>query len=118
MAADEFGCGMNNDVCAVLSIGRTRYGVAEGIIDNQRNLVLMCNFVRLRYRQHQSSDFRGSRCRWLFVLLNGCANLIQIEYINKCGADSVLRKSVRQQVVGTAVDVLLQIRCGRPSAPG
>ena len=28
MAADEFGCGMNNDVRAVL-IGRTRYGVAK-----------------------------------------------------------------------------------------
>ena len=67
----------------------------------------MCNFCKcfdidnIRVRISEGLDVDG-----FCVLLNGCANLIQIEYINKCGADSVLRKSVRQQVVGTAVDVL------------
>ena len=106
MAADEFGCGMNNDVCAVLDRTNEVWS-CEGIIDNQRNLVLMCNFCKcfdidnIRVRISEGLDVDG-----FCVLLNGCANLIQIEYINKCGADSVLRKSVRQQVVGTAVDVL------------
>ena len=106
MAADEFGCGMNNDVCAVLDRTNEVWS-CEGIIDNQRNLVLMCNFCKcfdiynIGVRISEGLDVDG-----FCVLLNGCADLIQIEYINKCGADSVLRKSVRQQVVGTAVDVL------------
>ena len=106
MAADEFGCGMNNDVCAVLDRTNEVWS-CEGIIDNQRNLVLMCNFCKcfdidnIRVRISEGLDVDG-----FCVLLNGCADLIQIEYINKCGADSVLRKCVCQQVVGTAVDVL------------
>ena len=106
MAADEFGCGMNNDVCAILDRTNEVWS-CEGIIDNQRNLVLMCNFCKcfdidnIRVRVSEGLDIDG-----FCVLLNGCANLIQIEYINKCGADAVLWKGVCQQVVGTAVDVL------------
>ena len=106
MAADEFGCGMNNDVCAVLDRTNEVWS-CEGIIDNQRNFVLMCNFCKcfdidnIRVRVSEGLDVDG-----FCVLLNGCANLIQIKYINKCGADAVLRKGVCQQVVGTTVDVL------------
>ena len=106
MAADEFGCGMNNDVCAILDRTNEVWS-CEGIIDNQRNFVLMCNFCKcfdidnIRVRVSEGLDVDG-----FCVLLNSCADLIQIEYINECGADSVLRKGVCQQVVGTTVDVL------------
>ena len=76
-------------------------GRAEGIIDHERQTVL----VR---EDREGVDIRdvavgvaeGLDVDGFCVLLNGCANLIQIEYINKCGADAVLWKGVCQQVVG------------------
>ena len=40
MAADELGGGMNNDICAVLN-GTDQVWGAEGIIDDQRQAVLV-----------------------------------------------------------------------------
>ena len=64
VSTNEFGCGMNNDA-APYSIGRTRYGVAK-VLSQPAESCSHVQFLQvLRYRQHQSSDFRGSRCRWL-----------------------------------------------------
>ena len=47
VAADELGGGMNNDICAVLN-GTDQVRGAEGIIDDQRQAVLVrdgCNGI-------------------------------------------------------------------------
>ena len=50
VAADELGGGMNNDICAVLN-GTDQVRGAEGIIDDQRQAVLVrdgCNGIDIR----------------------------------------------------------------------
>ena len=107
VATDEFCCGMNNDICAVLN-GTDQVWGAEGIIDDQRQAVLVrdgCNGIDIgdiAVGVAQSFQIDG-----LGVGLDGILHLSQIVCIDKGSGDTELGQGVLQQVVAAAVDGLL-----------
>ena len=98
---------MNNDICAVLN-GTDQVRGAEGIIDDQRQAVLVrdgCNGIDIgdiAVGVAQSFQIDG-----LGVGLDGILHLSQIVCVHKGGGDAELGQGVLQQVVAAAVDGLL-----------
>ena len=92
VSADELGCGMYNDVCAVLDRTNEIRG-CKGIVYHKRNLMRMCNLCDCL----DIYDFgiRIAECLDIYclcIVLNGCLYCIQIENVYECCLYSVLRK--------------------------
>ena len=107
MTADELGGGVHHDVRAVLD-GPDQVGGAEGVVDDQRQAVLVGNGgygidvgdIRIGVAQGFQIDRLG-------VGLDGGLHLGKVMGVHKGGGDAVLRQGVRQQIVAAAVDGLL-----------
>ena len=108
MAADELGCGVDHDVCAVLN-GADQVGGAEGVVNDQGQAVTVGDLgngvdigdVGIGVAQGLNVDGLG-------VGLDGGFYLLQIVGIHEGGGDAVLGQGVGQQVAGAAVDGLLR----------
>ena len=91
VAADKLGSGMDHHVCAVLD-GTDQVRGAEGIINDQRQVVLVGNGrngidvrdVTVRVAQGLQIDTPG-------VFLNGVFHFLQIMGIHKSRGNAILR---------------------------
>ena len=97
---------MNDDVSTVLD--RTDlYRGCEGVIDDEREVMLVCNFYPLieiedlAVRVTEGLGIEGLRVR-----LDGCLYLLVVVRIYESGGYTVVCKSMCEVVVGSAVDVL------------
>ena len=107
MAADELGCGVDDDVGTMLQRTEQIRG-AEGVIDDNRQTVLLGDLgdgvdvgdVGVGVAERLEIDDCG-------VVLDGTLNLVQVMGIDKRGLDAKLGERMLQQVVGATVDGLL-----------
>ena len=108
MSADEFRSRMDDDVGAVLD--RTdQVGRAEGIVDDDRQTVLMRKLrnhvdirnIAVRVAESLEVDRLGVRSDRAF-------DFSEIMCIYECRADSELRECVGKEIVGSAVDGFLR----------
>ena len=107
VAADELGCGVDNDIGAMLQRTEQIRG-AEGVVDDNRQTVLLGDLgdgvdvgdVRVGVAERLEIDDRG-------VVLDGTLDLFQVMGIDKRGLDAKLGERMLQQVVGATVDGLL-----------
>ena len=107
VAADELRCGVNHNVSAVLERAN-QVGRAEGIIDHERQAVLMCDRRnRVDVRDIGVRVAEGLEVDCLGVRANCILDLIELVRIDKGGLDAELLQRVREEVVGAAVDGLL-----------
>ncbi|MNC28978.1 hypothetical protein D3C75_772100 [compost metagenome] len=104
MAADKFGSRMHHDIRSVLNRAqqiRTR----EGIVDNQRNSVLMgdgCYCFDIQYVTLRVADRFGiERLRFIS---NCCPEILRMIRIHKIHFDSKLRQGGREQIISPAVE--------------
>ena len=107
MTANEFGCGMYDNICAVFNRAN-QIRCREGRVDDQRNAVLMRNLcnrfdvddIGIRVAEGFNEDcFR--------VFLNGSLECAFFLRVNKgCRNAGGKRKRVSQKVVSSAVDGL------------
>ena len=94
MATDELGGGVNDYVSAVLN-GTDQIGRAEGVVDDQRQAVLMgdlgdgVDIGDIRVGVAQRLDIDG-----LGVVLNGTLHLGEVVGIHKGGLNAVQRQGV------------------------
>ena len=105
MSADEFCCGMNNDICAVLNWANQVWG-CKCIVDYQRNLMLMsdiCQCLDIHYIRVRVTKCLNVKC--FCIVLDCCFYFVNIKRIYKCSLDAVLRKCVLQQVEGTTINI-------------
>ena len=107
VAANELGCGVDDDVGTMLQRTEQIRG-AEGVIDDNRQTVLLGDLgdgvdvgdVGVGVAERLEIDDRGA-------VLDGALDLFQVMGIDEGGLDTKLGERVLQQVVGTAVDGLL-----------
>ena len=107
MAADELGCGVNDDVGTMLQRTEQIRG-AEGVVDDNRQTVLLGDLgdgvdvgdVGVGVAERLEIDDRG-------VVLDGTLDLFQVMGIDKRGLDAKLGERMLQQVVGATVNGLL-----------
>ena len=105
VATDEFCCGMNNDICAVLN---RSYEVwcCKCIIYNKRNFMFVSDFCKsLNIYNIRIWVSKSLNINSFCVLLDRILHFLEIEYINKCCCDSVCRKRMLQKVCCTAVNI-------------
>ncbi len=104
MSADELGCGMYHDVCAIFN-WTNQIRCSEGVINDKRQAVTVCNLCDgLDIRNVcigvcQCLDIDGT-C----ILVDRCLNLFQVSGVHEFSRYAVIRKGVPQQVVGAAID--------------
>ena len=107
VAADELRCGVDHNVRAVLKRAN-QIGCAEGVIDNKRKAVLVCNLRnRIDVRDIGVRVAEGLNVDRLGVRTNCALKLRKIVCIDKGGLDPELLQRVRKEVIGAAVDGLL-----------
>ena len=105
MSADEFGCRMNNNICTVLD-WTNQIRSCESAVNNQRDLMCMSdlgNSLDIYYIRVRISKSLNVNCFGIF--LDGSLYFIQIKNIYKGGLYAVCRKSMLQQVEGSAVNI-------------
>ena len=107
VTADELGCRVDHNVCAVLN-GADQIRSPKGVVDHQRQAVLMgngrngVNVGDVRVGIAQRFQING-----LGVGTNCPFHLGKIVSIHKGGFNAVLRQGVGQQVVAATVDGFL-----------
>ena len=107
VAADELRRGVNHNVSAVLERAN-QVGRAEGVIDHERQAVLMCNRRnRVDVRDIGVRVTEGFEVDCLGVRANCILDLIEFVRIDKGGLDAELLQRVCKEVIGAAVDGLL-----------
>ena len=107
MAADELGCGVDDDVGTMLQRAEQIRG-AESVVDDNRQTVLLGDLgdgvdvgdVGVGVAERLEIDDRG-------VVLDGALDLVQVMSVDKRGLDAKLGERMLQQVVGATVDGLL-----------
>ena len=107
VAAEELGCGVDNDVRAVLD-GADEVGRAEGVIHHQRNAVLVRQLgqgvdvgdVTVGIAQGLNVDGAG-------LGADGALHFLQIVDVHEIGGNAEAGQGVGEQVVAAAVDGLL-----------
>ena len=108
MTADKLCGGMNNDIRAVLN-GSDKIGSAEGIVNNQRQAVLVSKLCKrvdignIAVGVSESFNINGSR-----IVFYRRFNLVKVVNINKRSGNSEAREGVGKQVVGAAVNRFLR----------
>ena len=105
VAADELGCGMYHDVCAVLN-GAYQIRGCERIVYNQRDLVRMrdlCHLLDIYHIGVGVAQCLDENC--LSVLFDGFLKSAFLERIYEISGDAVLRQGMCQQIVSTAVNI-------------
>ena len=106
MSADEFGCGMNNNICTILNRTNQIWS-SEGAVYYQRDLMCMRNLcdcfnindVRVRIS-------KGLDVNCLGILFDRCLYLIQIENIYEGSLNTICRKGMLQEIEGSTINVL------------
>ena len=108
VAADELGGGVDHDVRAVLD-GADQIGRAEGVVDHQRQAVLVGDGRQWRRcRECQLLGLpRVSMIDGLGVGLDGAFHFRKIVDVHEGGGDAEAGQGVGQQVVAAAVNGLL-----------
>lgn len=107
VTAQEFGGGMDDDVCAMLD-GADKIGSTEGVVYHQRKTVLvsqLCkgiNIGNVAVGVAQSFDVDGTG-----VVLNGGRYLTEVVDIYKGGGDAEVGQGMGQQIVAAAINGLL-----------
>ena len=107
VAADELGCGVDDDVGTMLQRTEQIRGT-EGVVDDNRQTVLLGDLgdgvdvgdVGVGVAERLEIDDRGA-------VLDGALDLFQVMRIDKRGLDAKLGERMLQQVVGATVDGLL-----------
>ncbi len=106
VSADELGCGMHNDICTVLDRS-DQIRCSEGIVDDQRQSVLMCHICPCLNVSHFTVRVaQRLNVERLGIRLNGCLCTGQICGLHEGGGHAGIREGMCQEVVGTTVDVL------------
>ena len=106
MTADKLCGGMNNDIRAVLN-GSDKIGSAEGVVNNQRQAVLVSKLCKrvdignIAVGVSESFNINGSR-----IVFYRRFNLVKVVNINKRSGNSEAREGVGKQIVGAAVYVI------------
>ena len=107
VAADELGGGVDHDVSAMLN-GADQIGRAEGVVNHQRQAVLMGNLGDgVDVGDVAVGIAQGLQIDGLGVVLNGVLHFCQIMGVHESSGDAELGQGVGQQVVAAAVDGLL-----------
>ena len=107
VAANELGCRMDHHISPMLN-GTDQIGRAEGIVDDQRQAMLMCNGCDgIDIRNIRIGIAQGFNVDSLGVVLNGIPYLGKIMGIYKCGLNAIEGQCMSQQIGGTAVNSLL-----------
>ena len=98
---------MNHNIRAVLD-GADQVGSAEGVVDDQRQAVLVGDFRNgVDVGNVGVGIAQGFQIDGLGVGLDGGFHLGKVMGVHKGGSDSVLGQGVSQQIVAAAVDGLL-----------
>ena len=107
MSTDKFGSGMHYHICSMLD-GSDEIRRSEGIINHYRKAMLvsyLCNGVDVRdvaVGVSESLKINGSR-----ILFDGILYFPEVMSVHEGGPDAVLRKSMCQKIVASAVNGLL-----------
>ena len=106
VAAQELGCRMYNDVCTMLQrtdeIRRTK-----GIIDNKWNAVLVGYCCHTFQVEHVAVGVaEGLGIYYFCVGFDSCFQGVEVVHINNRVGDALSSQRMRNQVVGTAIEVI------------
>lgn len=108
VTAEELGSGMHHDICTVFD--RTdKIRSAEGVIDYQRQAVLMCKLgqsidignIAVGIAQRLNINGAG-------IVLNGCLNFREVVNVDKGCGDAEVGEGMGQQIVAAAIDGFLR----------
>ena len=106
VSADELGCRMDDNISAILDRAN-QIRSCKGVVHDERDSCFVCdlcdaldiNYLRVRVAERLDGDR-------LCIRLDRSLDSLIVERINKGCGNSVIRKCMCQQVVGSAVDVL------------
>src|SRR5687767_4864478 len=94
MSADEFGCGMRDNMGTPFE-GTAEVWGGEGIVDQQRNTKLLrdlCHFLQRKYVHARIAD--DLAIDYFCVGLNCSSKIFRLGWIDECHVDSQTRKCI------------------------
>lgn len=108
VSAEELGCGVNNQIRAVLN-GPDQVRCTKGIIHHQRQAVAVCQFSqRIDVGNIAVGISQGFNIDGPGVWLNSALHLVQVVDIHKAGGDAEIGQRMSQQIIAASVDGLLR----------